>query len=153
MGPILKTVLFTIVVPGTVGVGVPYLLAGGHRPAWGVGLIPAGLGAAVYFWCAWDFARTGRGTPAPIDPPIHLVAHGLYRFVRNPMYIGVLLLLLGEILIYRSTAVLVYALAVWALFHLFVTLYEEPALTRKFGPAYRKYCAATPRWLPRPPRH
>jgi protein-S-isoprenylcysteine O-methyltransferase Ste14 len=108
-------------------------------------------GAVIYFWCAWDFATAGEGTPAPIDAPKHLVVRGLYRFVRNPMYAGVLLILLGESLAFRSTRILVYAAIVFTFFNLFVILYEEPALKRKFGPSYEEYLSSVPRWLPQRP--
>jgi protein-S-isoprenylcysteine O-methyltransferase Ste14 len=107
---IVKTLIFTIVVPGTVGVYVPYRLRepGPHAMSalgW-LGLPPAAVGAAVYLWCAWDFATFGRGTPLPLDPPKQLVARGLYRFVRNPMYVGVLLAILGQELWFGSAATL-----------------------------------------------
>jgi protein-S-isoprenylcysteine O-methyltransferase Ste14 len=110
-------------------------------------------GAAFYLWCAWEFAAAGLGTPAPIDPPKVLVARGLYRVVRNPMYVGVLLVLLGESLVFGSWALLRYAVLVWLCFHLFVVLYEEPALRRKFGASYEGYRKRVWRWTPRlPPR-
>ena len=92
---LLKTLIFTILVPGTVTILIPrwLLSAEAVQPTSAfrfVGLIPIAIGAAIYFWCAWDFATKGKGTPAPIDPPKELVARGLYRFVRNPMYAGVL---------------------------------------------------------------
>jgi protein-S-isoprenylcysteine O-methyltransferase Ste14 len=115
--------------------------------------LPIALGAAFYCWCAWEFASAGRGTPAPIDPPKLLVARGLYRVVRNPMYVGVLLVLLGESLVFGSWDLLRYAVLVWLCFHLFVVLYEEPALRRKFGASYEDYCQRVWRWtLQLPPR-
>jgi protein-S-isoprenylcysteine O-methyltransferase Ste14 len=107
------------------------------------------IGAAIYLRCAWDFASAGKGTPAPVDPPKRLVVRGLYRFVRNPMYVGVLLALLGEAWFFRSRAVLVYAAIAFTWEHLFVVLYEEPALKRKFGETYSDYLTRTPRWIPR----
>lgn len=92
-----------------------------------------GLGAALVLWCAWAFASAGEGTPAPMDPPKRLVATGLYRMVRNPMYIGLVLILLGESIVFASLPVLRHAVFVWLCFHLFVVLNEEPALRRKFG--------------------
>ena len=92
---------------------------------------------------------TGRGTPAPIDPPKELVARGLYRYVRNPMYVGVMSILVGEALIFASRTLVWYAVTVFIGFNLFVLLYEEPTLRHKFGAAYERYCAAVPRWLPR----
>jgi protein-S-isoprenylcysteine O-methyltransferase Ste14 len=108
------------------------------------------LGAAIYFWCAWDFTFAGKGTPAPIYPPKELVATGLYRYVRNPMYAGILTLLLGEALFFASWRLLEYAGFVFLAFHLFVTLYEEPALRQKFGDSYKRYCATVSRWIPKP---
>lgn len=107
------------------------------------------LGVGVYLWCAWDFVFTGRGTPAPIDPPKVLVATGLYRFVRNPMYIAVGLVLGGEAILFQSYNLVVYALLAWLACHLFVVFYEEPTLKKKYGAAYEAYCQAVPRWRPR----
>jgi protein-S-isoprenylcysteine O-methyltransferase Ste14 len=153
----LKTLIFTVLVPGTVTVYIPYLLLSSadaaQRLPLGVfryfGVIPILIGVAIYFWCAWDFTFTGRGTPAPIDPPKELVAKGLYRFVRNPMYVGVVTLLLGEAILFGSRALFIYAAAAFVIYQLFVVLYEEPVLRRKFGAAYQRYCAETPRWFPR----
>lgn len=151
-----KTLIFTIIVPGAVAALIPYLLLSRNPPSFAriapfqfLGLIPMAIGAAIYLRCAWDFASAGKGTPAPIDPPKRLVARGLYWFVRNPMYVGVLLALLGEAWLFGSRTLLVYAAIVFACFHLFVTLYEEPALKRKFGEPYSNYLARTPRWIPR----
>jgi protein-S-isoprenylcysteine O-methyltransferase Ste14 len=112
----LKTLIFTIIVPGAVMALIPYLLLSRTPSSFAqigpfqiLGLIPMAIGAAIYLRCAWDFASAGKGTPAPIDPPKRLVMRGLYRFVRNPMYVGVLLALLGEAWLFRSRAILVYA--------------------------------------------
>jgi protein-S-isoprenylcysteine O-methyltransferase Ste14 len=152
----LKTLIFTIIVPGSVAAIIPYLLLSRSPssfanigPFQSLGLIPIAIGAAIYLRCAWDFASTGQGTPAPIDPPRRLVARGLYRFVRNPMYFGVLLALLGEAWLFRSAALLIYAVMAFTWQHLFVLFYEEPALKRKFGESYSDYLARTPRWIPR----
>jgi hypothetical protein len=91
----------------------------------------------------------GRGTPAPIDPPKELVVRGLYRFARNPMYVGVLAVIAGQSWLFGSPPLAIYALAVFACFHVFVIAYEEPTLRRHFDGAYERYCAAVPRWLPR----
>jgi protein-S-isoprenylcysteine O-methyltransferase Ste14 len=151
----LKTLIFTIIVPGAVAGLIPYLLISGSPSSFGnigrlqsLGLIPMAIGAAIYLRCAWDFASTGKGTPAPIDPPKRLVAGGLYRFVRNPMYFGVLMALLGEAWFFRSGALLEYAAIAFTWQHLFVVFYEEPALKRKFGESYSDYLARTPRWVP-----
>src|SRR5262245_8802748 len=152
----LKTLIFTIIVPGAVIALIPYLLLSGYSASFThigtiqlFGLIPMAIGAAIYFRCAWDFASAGKGTPEPIDPPKHLVARGLYRFVRNPMYVGVLMTLLGEAWLFRSWTLIIYAAIVISWQHLFVVFYEEPALKRKFGQSYSDYLARTPRWVPR----
>ena len=151
---IVKTLVFTIIVPGTVGAYIPYRLRGpGPHSVSGLGwlgLAPMVVGLAMYLWCAWDFAVFGRGTPLPLDAPKQLIAHGLYRFVRNPMYVGVLLAILGQALWFGSAVTLRYALAVALLFHLFVVFYEEPTLRRKFGKSYTQYSLEVPRWLPKP---
>ena len=155
----LKTLLFTILVPGTVTVLVPYLLL-----SWGVqifsfevgpirilGLPPILLGAVTYLWCAWDFTFTGRGTPAPIDPPKELVVKGLYRYVRNPMYVGITLILLGEALLFEAAVLFLYAGLLLVCAHLFIVYYEEPTLRRLFGASYESYCKSVSRWFPRQP--
>jgi protein-S-isoprenylcysteine O-methyltransferase Ste14 len=120
------------------------------RGGWQVlGLIPISVGIAVYFICASDFITVGRGTPAPIAPPTRLVVRGLYRFVRNPMYVGVGTLLVGETIFVAERPLAVYTAVVCVAFHLVVLLYEEPQLTRLFGDDYAKYRAAVPRWIPR----
>lgn len=154
----LKTLLFTILVPGTVTVLIPYLLLSSGIQQWfpvkfGVvrflGPVPMLMGILIYLRCAWDFTFTGRGTPAPIDPPKELVVKGLYRYVRNPMYVGVLLILLGEALLFESVVVLLYALLLLSASHLFVIFYEEPTLARMFGASYERYRQSVRRWLPR----
>jgi protein-S-isoprenylcysteine O-methyltransferase Ste14 len=113
----------------------------------GIPLILAG--AAVLIDCVVKFAVTGKGTLAPIDPPKKLVTGGLYRFVRNPMYVGGLLVLFGQALFFRSSSLLLYALAWWLVVHLFIVLYEEPHLRSVFGTDYENYRTAVPRWIPR----
>ena len=157
---LLKLLVFTLLVPCSVTVWLPYSFYG-RRLDWGAaqsggravgGMLCVLLGAMGYLWCGLDFAFAGRGTPAPIDPPKILVARGLYRFVRNPMYISVLLVLLGESLVFQSADLFRYAGVVGVGFFFFVLLYEEPALRSKFGPSYRQYCEEVPRWIPRMPR-
>ena len=99
--------------------------------------------------CVWEFARTGRGTLSPVDPPRKLVVRGLYRYVRNPMYLSVTAIVLGEVLLTGSRALLIY----WALWffaaNLFVMGYEEPTLRREFGTDYERYRREVGRWIPR----
>jgi len=150
---LLKNLLFTLVVPGTIGVCVPLLLAGGRPPASGLvfllALVLLGAGGVTYAWCLWDFAAFGRGTPAPIDAPKRLVVRGLYRYTRNPMYVGVLAVLLGWAVLFQGRALLIYAFCVGICFHLFVVLYEERRLGQQFGAEYHDYCEKVGRWLPR----
>jgi protein-S-isoprenylcysteine O-methyltransferase Ste14 len=150
----LKTLVFAVVAPGTVTVVVPYLLLTSRAEfeigiARLVGVVPIVLGAIGLLWCAWDFVFTGCGTPAPIDPPKVLVVKRLYRFVRNPMYVTVALILGGEAILFQSLRLAAYALLAWSACHLFVVFYEEPTLKKKFGTAYEAYCRAVPRWIPR----
>src|SRR5262249_25101881 len=108
-----------------------------------------GIGAIILLWSFWNFLREGRGTPAPIDPPKELVAVGFYRYVRNPMYVGIFLTLIGHFLWFGYWGLLIYAFVVFFCFNAFVILYEEPTLKRKFGAAYEEYCKRVPRWIPR----
>lgn len=153
----LKNALFTVVVPGTVGVTVPLWLALRNGapawPPWGgqqiAALVPLTLGAAVYFWCLWNFATAGHGTPAPIDPPRCLVIRGLYRHVRNPMYLGVLAVIVGWTVFFASGLIARYAAGIALMFYLIVLIVEEPVLRRQFGADYERYCHEVRRWLPR----
>jgi len=152
----LRALLFVLLLPGVVGYAVPIsigLRTGREIGALhGLGLPLQLAGTAVLLWCVRDFAVRGRGTLAPVDPPKELVAEGLYRWVRNPMYVGVLTVLLGHALWFGSRALLVYAACVFTAFHLFVLLYEEPTLEAQFGDSYRRYRASVPRWIPQAPR-
>ena len=155
----LRTALFTIVVPGTVLLLIPFSLVRlgiGPRfdpgPARYLGLVPLGAGVGAILWCFADFIRRGRGTPAPYDPPRELVVAGLYRYVRNPQYVGVLVAVAGEALLTGAAVLLAYAALLGVGYHLFVTRHEEPALSRLFGEAYGRYRATVPRWVPRRPR-
>jgi len=98
---------------------------------------------AIFF-----FGTKGRGTPAPFDPPVQLVIRGPHRYVRNPMYAGVVVTTLGWALVFRSWDLVLYAGLAWVAFHLFVMLVEEPGLRRRFGSAYAEYCLAVHRWVP-----
>ena len=150
----LKNLLCTLVVPGTVGVLLPLNIAEGHPSASGLLFSTAcaffAITTSIYLWCVWDFAVFGRGTPAPIDPPKKLIVRGLYRYTRNPMYLGVLTAILGWAIFFRATTLVFYAMAVGACCHLFVVFYEEPHLQRKFGKEYDDYRAQVNRWLPKP---
>jgi protein-S-isoprenylcysteine O-methyltransferase Ste14 len=152
-----KTIAFTVIAPGTLIVLIPYLLSflnvgrisvENHSVLY-LGWILVLVGAAMYFWCAFDFTFLGRGTPAPMAPPKKLVIRGLYRFVRNPMYLGAFLIIVGETLLFGSLLILGYALLRVILWHRFVVFYEEPRLRTRFGESYERYCNSVPRWFPR----
>jgi protein-S-isoprenylcysteine O-methyltransferase Ste14 len=148
---VIKTLLFTLVMPGTIGVYVPQALRNDATQVplfleWiGVGLFLCGV--AIYLWCAWDFVSKGLGTPLPIDAPRVLVVEGLYRFTRNPMYVGVLSVIFAQAIYYGSRAIVVYGWLVFAIVYLFVRLYEEPTLKKLFGSQYEEYCRTVPRWF------
>jgi protein-S-isoprenylcysteine O-methyltransferase Ste14 len=150
----LKNLLFTLVVPGTVGVFLPLKIAGGHSSASGLAFATAcaffAIATSIYLWCVWNFAVFVRGTPAPIDPPKKLIMRGLYRYTRNPMYLGVLTAILGWAILFRATTLVFYAMVVGACCHLFIVFYEEPHLQRTFGKEYDDYRAQVNRWLPKP---
>jgi len=158
MKPVFNTLLFTILVPATIAGWIPWRLHSNAHATSNVGLVLlsillVAIGIAIYLHTAfWGFALRGRGTPAPIAPPKRLVVEGLHRYVRNPMYIGVLLIVVGQVILFESMALLRYAAAIWLAAHLFVLFYEEPALQRKFGDEYREYRQRVPRSLPRIPR-
>jgi protein-S-isoprenylcysteine O-methyltransferase Ste14 len=151
---LLKNVLYTLIIPATAAVYLPLLIAQDVRfPDWGVAqfaaLVPLALGAAGYFRCLWEFGKAGRGTPAPIDPPQRLVVTGLYRYVRNPMYLGVLLIVAGWALFFQYSELVKYWLITALVLHGLVRIAEEPLLRRKFGDAYLEYCRSVNRWVPR----
>jgi protein-S-isoprenylcysteine O-methyltransferase Ste14 len=150
----LRTLLFAIWVPGTVLVLLPLALVasslGPHfdfGPASYSGLVPLLAGLSVLVACFIDFVRQGRGTPAPYDPPRQLVITGLYRYVRNPQYVGVVLVVVGEALLSGAAVLFGYAAFLAVAHHLVVRYYEEPTLSRLFGEPYARYQEAVPRWL------
>src|SRR5436305_14815494 len=145
--------LFSVLVPGTVAVLVPRWTIGGFfLPQKALlsctGIVLITCGTAVYLRCAWEFAVNGLGTPAPIAPTKFLVTTALHRHVRNPMYIGVALVILGESVIFRSLHLVLYAAAMLTIAHIFVVLYEEPTLRRQFAESYDEYVRTVPRWVP-----
>lgn len=112
------------------------------------GMIAGGVGTVIALWCIFTFVFVGKGTPAPFDPPRRLVIRGPYRFVRNPMYIGAGLVLVGLAIFYESISVALYAGLFLLAAHIFVVVYEEPTLRRTFGQEYDAYCARVRRWWP-----
>jgi protein-S-isoprenylcysteine O-methyltransferase Ste14 len=154
----LRTILFTILVPETELVLLPLVVVNlelGPRVELGLasylGIVPLLVGLVIILRCFVDFVGCGRGTPAPYDPPRELVVAGLYCFVRNPQYVGVVLVIVGQALLCGMVVLFGYAVLMAVGYHLFVRYYEEPTLGRLFGDPYARYRAAVPRWLPRRP--
>jgi protein-S-isoprenylcysteine O-methyltransferase Ste14 len=139
--------LWALLVPQWLGLTAASSDAIGPAQYAGAAVGGAGLGLAL--WCVWNFARKGRGTPLPADPPRDLVVSGPYRVVRNPMYVGGTLLILGSAIYLQSLAYGLYAAGFFALTCLMVLLYEEPHLGRVFGDSYAEYRRKTPRFIPR----
>ena len=151
------SLIFFVVAPGFVAGVVPWWLTRWQLadplapwlPFRALGVLLIACGTAVLLHAFARFVTEGIGTPAPVAPPRHLVIGGLYRHVRNPMYLAVLAIIVGQSLALGQLKLLFYAGAVFALFAAFVHGYEEPALRRRFGPEYELYCREVPAWLPR----
>src|SRR5262245_7312661 len=150
---ILKNLLFTLIAPCSAALWIPYLITRDEIPSNGISLAISILcfatGALIYLWCQWHFASYGKGTPAPIDAPKKLVIRWLYKYVRNPMYVGVITAILGWVILYHSWRLLRFAVLLWICFELFIVFYEEPHLKKIFGAEYEEYCARVGRWLPK----
>ncbi len=114
-----------------------------------LGIVLMVAGGVLALTCAGIFIERGRGTPAIFDAPRNFVALGLYKCVRNPMYLGAMIVLIGFGLYHHSPSILLFSLLWFFFVHLFVVLYEEPALNQKFGSTYEAYCKAVPRWIPK----
>jgi protein-S-isoprenylcysteine O-methyltransferase Ste14 len=155
--PLLWSLLFVVVVPGTVAVVIPAAITRWTLAAWGpwplVVAISAGLitaGAGVLLHAVWRFAVEGRGTPSPTAPTERLVVNGAYRHVRNPMYVAVASLIGGQALLCPSLGIVLYLVLFAVAVTAFVRLYEEPTLRAAHGETYQRYQQAVPRWVPRP---
>jgi protein-S-isoprenylcysteine O-methyltransferase Ste14 len=150
-----RSLVWTVLLPGMVAGYVPWrffeLSQAGldvTNPVELLALLLIATGVVLLGTCIWEFAASGGGTLAPVDPPRQLVVRGLYRYVRNPMYLSVTTILIGEALLLRSRQFLVYLLFWFAAVNLFVLGYEEPTLRRQFGASYDGYVASVNRWLP-----
>jgi protein-S-isoprenylcysteine O-methyltransferase Ste14 len=154
---ILGSAFFLLIAPGTVAGVVPWWISGWRMqapllhfsPSRWVGVLLIAAGVPVLLDSFARFALKGLGTPAPVFPTRHLVVSGLYRYVRNPMYVAVAAVILGQGLLFGDVRVLEYGILIWLTFHLFVLLYEEPMLRRSFGAEYETFCANVSRWIPR----
>jgi protein-S-isoprenylcysteine O-methyltransferase Ste14 len=151
----LKSIAFLILVPGLLLVYFPYSIAATDVELFRPGFLrylsfPLWLtGGAAMLWCFWNFTFNGKGTPAPVDPPKELVMVGLYRFVRNPMYVAGILALISWMLWSPSLPLILAPVLFFIAAHLFVKFYEEPTLKGKFGIAYEEYLNRVPRWVPK----
>ena len=112
-----------------------------------IGTIAFLIGFAIMLWCIISFAVKGRGTLSPVDPTKKLVISGLYKFSRNPMYVGVILILIGEVIFLQSIELGIYTLFVFVAFNIFTMLIEEPRLRKDFGEEYKRYCEKVRRWI------
>jgi len=148
-----------VIAPGTVAVLIPWLISGWHEqpPLFGVpgtriiGVLLILFGVPVLLDSFRRFAVEGLGTPAPVLPPRKLVIRGFYRYVRNPMYVAIVSIIVGQGISFGDWRVIVYGLVAWLVTHLFVMFHEEPTLRQTFGADYERYCASVPRWIPRWP--
>jgi protein-S-isoprenylcysteine O-methyltransferase Ste14 len=149
-----KTVVFTVFVPGTVAGYVPWRLRQDATAVTGAeewaAIAVIAIGITIYLHTAfWGFDLIGGGTPAPIAPTKVLVVKGLHRFVRNPMYIGVALVIGGQAWLFHSLRIAIYMACMLLTAHVFVVFYEEPTLRKQFGQEYERYCTSVPRWIPK----
>lgn len=155
VAPALFTVIFFVLAPGTMGVLVPWVITGWDRPERDFGPLDAvgtalvALGFLVVVACFGRFVTEGRGTPAPVAPTKTLVVGGLYRYIRNPMYVGVASAITGQALLFRSGSLLVWLVVFLTAVVSFVKGYEEPRLAEQFGESYEHYRRAVPGWWPR----
>jgi protein-S-isoprenylcysteine O-methyltransferase Ste14 len=153
----MRAIAFVVVVQLTVVGFIPWLLAAASPHVelgrWHyLALVPIGIGGIVLVWCNWAFVTRGRGTAAPYEPPRVLVAQGLYRHMRNPMYVSAVVIVCGAAIWTGALALVGYALLLALGYHLFVRYYEEPRLARMFGDTYTEYRRGVPRWGFRIPR-
>lgn len=154
---IFGTALFFALVPAVLAGVIPYWMTGwAQRPPLlglpylrGIGILLIAIGAPVLIDSFARFALQGLGTPAPVAPTRHLVVSGLYRHVRNPMYVAVTAAIFGQALYLGNTALLIYGACFLLVCHLFVLGYEEPTLRGRFGAEYDAFCANVNRWWPR----
>jgi len=151
-----RSITWAILLPGVVAGYIPWLFFGLGDIHWSpevpglyLGVVFAASGIALLAMCIWEFARRGRGTLSPVDPPKELVVQGLYRYVRNPMYLAVSLILIGEHMLTHSWPLLVYWAVCFVIWNVFVIGYEEPTLRRQFGESYERYARDVRRWIPR----
>jgi protein-S-isoprenylcysteine O-methyltransferase Ste14 len=150
------TVVFLFLAPGVVAGVLPWVISGWRLHDWGAAswaVVPLAwlsiAGGAAFLLHAFALFALHRGTPAPVAPTQSLVVSGVYRFVRNPMYLAVLAIILGQALLFGSWGLVAYAAIAFAAVFAFVKGYEEPTLTRTYGTQYLDYKRNVRGWLPR----
>jgi protein-S-isoprenylcysteine O-methyltransferase Ste14 len=156
-GALLGSLIFLVLAPGSVAGLIPWWITdwktaaafSGKEELRLAGFVLLGLGLVPLLESFARFALIGLGTPAPIAPTSYLVVSGFYRYVRNPMYAGVVTVIFGQALVFADLRLLAYAVLVWLTFELFVLIYEEPVLERTYGEEYARYRTNVPRWIPR----
>jgi protein-S-isoprenylcysteine O-methyltransferase Ste14 len=156
MSLILRNLFFTLIHPGLVIGLIPYWILGNKAvksfpkplyPYQYLGILLFIIGLIVLFDCIIRFLVEGRGTLSPIDPTKRLVITGLYKYSRNPMYLGVMMILIGEAIFFQSGNLWIYLVLIFIIFNLFIMLVEEPRLRRDFGEDYYQYCRKVRRWI------
>lgn len=152
----IRNLFFTILQPGLVAGLIPFWISGFKinsifDDVWQlhhyVGTAFFSIGLIIMFWCIINFAIKGKGTLSPLDPTKKLVVAGLYHFSRNPMYVGVILMLIGEAIFFQSIGLWIYSIMVFIAFNIFTILVEEPRLRKDFGEEYERYCEKVRRWI------
>jgi protein-S-isoprenylcysteine O-methyltransferase Ste14 len=151
---LLRNLIFTVLQPGLVAGVIPYYILGGDtrlETPWsfqtyaGISLLIVGL--IIMLRCILQFVWEGKGTLSPIDPTRRLVVRGLYRYSRNPMYVGVMMILIGEAIVTESVSLWMYLAVIFIAFNLFIVIHEEPRLRKDFGQDYLNYCEKVRRWV------
>jgi protein-S-isoprenylcysteine O-methyltransferase Ste14 len=152
----LRNLFFTVLQPGIVAGAIPWFITkkdiGDSLPnaflfRHYVGIVIFLVGLVIMFHCIIRFAIEGFGTLSPADPTKRLVISGLYKFSRNPMYVGVMMILIGEVIFSLSVSLLIYSIGIFILFNLFIVYREEPRLRRDFGKEYDEYITKVRRWI------
>ncbi|MEE9354355.1 MAG: isoprenylcysteine carboxylmethyltransferase family protein [Methylococcaceae bacterium] len=152
MPTIIKILIFSAIIPGTFTVWLPYWAVIQKNTSQlylnHLGIFPILLGVGLYIWCVWTFWKLGNGTPSPQDPPKKLVVKGPYGMIRNPMYVSIFSILLGEVILFQSLLIIKILIAFSLIVSLFVLYFEEPILLKQYGSTYRHYINSVGRWLP-----
>jgi len=153
---ILRNLFFTIIHPGLVAGLIPYWILGvkinyvftQHFQFYHyLGILVFITGLVILLSCIINFVVKGRGTLSPLDPTKRLVITGLYKYSRNPMYVGVMLILIGEAIFFQSLSLLIYLVVIFLAFNIFILVHEEPRLRKDFGEEYNRYCQIVRRWI------